>query len=111
MEEPRRLEPVAEVLRELYLRSRNQCAFPGCGLRRPQGPPVDAVVGTVFFGLDLAAMLFVLIGAPASRILGLIVWCLGLAAVILAWNPASRASTRRSGNLINFRVHARRACT
>jgi predicted transcriptional regulator len=30
MEEPKRLAPVKEVLRDLYLLSGNQCAFPGC---------------------------------------------------------------------------------
>lgn len=29
-EEPKRLAPTLEVLRELYLKSGNQCAFPGC---------------------------------------------------------------------------------
>jgi len=30
MEEPKRLPPTKDVLRELYLKSGNQCAFPGC---------------------------------------------------------------------------------
>ena len=30
LEEPKRLTPLPEVLRELYLKSGNQCAFPGC---------------------------------------------------------------------------------
>lgn len=30
MEEVRRLSPIRDVLRELYLKSGNQCAFPGC---------------------------------------------------------------------------------
>lgn len=30
MEEPKRLAPVKDVLRDLYLLSGNQCAFPGC---------------------------------------------------------------------------------
>lgn len=29
-EQPKRLRPTAEVLRKLYLKSGNQCAFPGC---------------------------------------------------------------------------------
>ena len=29
-EKAKRLKPTVEVLRELYLKSGNQCAFPGC---------------------------------------------------------------------------------
>ena len=29
-EAPKRLAPTSEVARELYLKSGNQCAFPGC---------------------------------------------------------------------------------
>ena len=29
-ENAKRLKPTVEVLRELYLKSGNQCAFPGC---------------------------------------------------------------------------------
>jgi hypothetical protein len=71
--------------------------WPLCAYAVRKGRQWGAVVGTVFFGLDLISMLCVLIwaqGAPASRILSFIVWGLGLAAVILAWNPASRAFYR-----------------
>jgi len=29
-EEPKRLQPTSDVVREIYLRSGNECAFPGC---------------------------------------------------------------------------------
>lgn len=39
LEEPRRLAPTTDVTRDLYLRSGNRCAYPGCNqpLMRPDG--------------------------------------------------------------------------
>jgi hypothetical protein len=62
-----------------------------------RGRKWGAVVGTVFFGLDLACMLTVLSGAyeaPASKIMSLLVWGIGLVAVILLWQAQSRAFYR-----------------
>jgi hypothetical protein len=44
-EKPKRLAPSTETLRELYLKSGNQCAFPGC--RSPMINPDGAFVGQV----------------------------------------------------------------
>jgi len=64
-----------------------------CAAGVRKGRQWGAVVGTVFFGLDIVSMLLVLIfakDAPASRILSVLICVLGLVAIILAWNRQSR---------------------
>jgi hypothetical protein len=62
-----------------------------------RGRQWGAVVGTVFFGLDVIVMLTILSGtaqAPASKIMSVLVWGIGLVAVILLWQNPSRAFYR-----------------
>lgn len=57
------------------------------------------ITGTVFFGLDT---LFLLIGFTAagdigSRLLGIVIWLIGLAAVVLLWQRDSTAFFKPGG--------------
>jgi hypothetical protein len=51
------------------------------------------ITGTVFFGIDTILQILGLAqpGAAGSRVLGLIIWLVGLAAVVLLWRRSSSA--------------------
>ncbi|MCW2933457.1 MAG: putative molecular chaperone with protein kinase domain [Actinomycetia bacterium] len=59
-----------------------------------------ATLGTVLFGIDTIAVLFVLVGAwgaPVAKSLSAVVWAVGLVTVICLWSRASRAFYRAFG--------------
>jgi hypothetical protein len=71
--------------------------WPVCASAIRRGRLWGAVVGTVFFGLDTIGMLSVLVGVhggAASKMFSVLVWVVGLVAIILAWNPQARAFYR-----------------
>jgi serine/threonine protein kinase len=62
-----------------------------------RGKRWGATLGTVLFGLDSIAVLFVLVGAwgaPVPKSLSVVVWAVGLVVIICLWAPASRAFYR-----------------
>jgi serine/threonine protein kinase len=62
-----------------------------------QGRRWGAIFGTVLFGINVLAVLFVLVGAPtaaAPRAMSVVVWAIGLAATILMWGREPRAFYR-----------------
>ena len=56
-----------------------------------------ATLGTVLFGIDTIAVLFVLVGAwgaPVAKSLSVVVWAVGLVTIVCLWGQASRAFYR-----------------
>jgi serine/threonine protein kinase len=68
-----------------------------CAVAVRKGRQWGAVVATVFFGLDCVGMLTIAFAThedPASKIMSVLVWVIGLVAVILLWQNQSRAFYR-----------------
>jgi hypothetical protein len=68
-----------------------------CAVAVRKGREWAASLGTVFFGLDCIAMLTILLATyedPVSKIMSVLVWVIGLVAVILIWQGPSRAFYR-----------------
>jgi hypothetical protein len=62
-----------------------------------RGKRWGATLGTVLFGIDTIAVLFVLVGAwgaPVAKSLSAVVWSVGLVTVICLWSRTSRAFYR-----------------
>jgi serine/threonine protein kinase len=71
--------------------------WPLCAWAVRKGRQWGAVVGTTAFGVDLIPMVLVLItaqGAPLTKLMSILIWALGLVAIILLWNPQSRGFYR-----------------
>jgi hypothetical protein len=68
-----------------------------CAYAVRRGRPWGATLGSVMLGLDTIFMLSVVIGvqqAPAAKVMSLLVWVIGLVAVILTWQGPARAFYR-----------------
>jgi len=68
-----------------------------CAVAVRKGRHWGAVLGTVFFGLNCVSMMTIAFGTqgdPATKIMSVLMWVIGLVAVILLWQNQSRGFYR-----------------
>ncbi len=74
--------------------------WPLCAWAVRKGRQWGAIVATAAFGLDAIPLLLILVfahDAPLSKLMSILIWALGLVAVILLWNSQSRAFYKAFG--------------